>query len=324
MSVIATIFLFLALFIPALTVTAGEPVQKDGIVITVKAQNTVKGEQYSLGEIADIKASPFIRQAIEAIEVGRSPQPEKILCLDKNRIIFLINRQKFLPDSTTVKCPEHVYVKRLGQTISEDDVEKYIKSLLKVLYIENEFELVSFNIRGLEPYPAGRVEFRTDDANPVDKNGNLRGHLEVIVDGNSIDRLSISGRVRVYKKIVFASQDLSRGCLLTRGDVYEKKWDVYSVNSGFLPDLEEAIGKQLTRSIKKDDILTGSILSQPPLVKKGEVITLVAQTGNLRIITTGISKEDGLKNDWVKVENIRSGKLVRGMVTKRSTVEVIY
>ena len=60
------------------------------------------------------------------------------------------------------------------------------------------------------------------------------------------------------------------------------------------------------------------------MVQKGDIVTLVARNENMLIVTSAISKEDGFKNELIKVENLNSGKLVRGIVKEKYKVEVVY
>ena len=80
----------------------------------------------------------------------------------------------------------------------------------------------------------------------------------------------------------------------------------------------------MTRSMAKGDVVDAHRLKALPLIEKGDVITLVAHQGNIRILTSGISMEDGYVDQPIEVENLRSGKLVRGLVRAKNTVEVMY
>ena len=66
------------------------------------------------------------------------------------------------------------------------------------------------------------------------------------------------------------------------------------------------------------------MLAESPLIKKGDIIRLIVKNDNLLIVTSGLSKENGFENQLIKVENLSSGKLVRGIVKEKSKVEVVY
>ncbi|MCP4718399.1 MAG: flagellar basal body P-ring formation protein FlgA, partial [Desulfobacteraceae bacterium] len=89
-------------------------------------------------------------------------------------------------------------------------------------------------------------------------------------------------------------------------------------------NIQEISGKILKTSIQKDNYIKSSWLEEIPLIQKGDLVTLVARRNNLLIVASGISKEDGYADKLIRVENIGSGKIVRGMVREKTSVEVIY
>jgi flagella basal body P-ring formation protein FlgA len=80
----------------------------------------------------------------------------------------------------------------------------------------------------------------------------------------------------------------------------------------------------VTRRIDKGECITQKEFKQAPTIEKGAVIKLTAKKNRLSIITLGISKEDGYPGQPVTVQNLTSGKLVRGLVTSDGTVEVVF
>ena len=64
------------------------------------------------------------------------------------------------------------------------------------------------------------------------------------------------------------------------------------------------------------------MLERPTLIKRGSSITLVYETGNLRIETAGIAEEGGKTGDFIQVKNASSGKALRGMVVDGRVVKI--
>ena len=126
------------------------------------------------------------------------------------------------------------------------------------------------------------------------------------------------------KRLFFTSRDVSKGDPFEKEDLYVKKINIFENPAGSISRPGEILGKVLTKNLKKDDMVTLKDVEDPPLVKKGDVVALVAQNRSLTIRTSGISRQDGFVNDVIKVENLYSGELVQGRVTRKSTVEVIY
>ena len=309
--------------VPA-AIAAGPSATADQIEIRVRPNNYVTGTRMTLKDIADITAGSFLKQAIEGIDMGSSPDPNQIRVMEKHKIAYLLKGERFLPEDAVLICPDTVYVKRLGQTVDKTQIEAFVSDRIKNIFPKDLFVLEQLRVRGLESYPKGDLSYSTDESKLVGKNGRIAGYVSVMVDDVPVDRVNISGKVAVFKRVVFAARTLPKGQVLERNDFHMKKVNIFDFNTTLVNRLDDVQGKILQSGLKKDDYLKASNLSQPPMIKKGDLITLVASHRSLKIVTTGISVEDGFKNDLIKVENIHSGKLVRGVVKEKFKVEVVY
>ncbi len=317
-------FIFHLFWIVPLTFADDNVAQANQIKIEIKETNNLSSATVFLGDIAVIFANPFLVENIKNIEIGAAPKPGEIAVIDKRKIVFQLKSQKYLSKNFTLIGPEKIFVKRLGQAISKQTIKGFIRQQLDKKYPNKTYQIKQFKVRGLESYPTGTVSFSIDVEKLVDKRGRLSCYLDVMVNNIQSDRLSISGIVAVYKNIVFAGKSLLKGDMLSIEDVYTKKGNIFNFHSSAIRTADVVVGKILKNSIRKDACLTESILSDPPLVKKGDIVTLISKNKNLRIVTSGISMEDGFINELVKVENFHSGKLIRGIVTEKSKVEVVY
>ena len=68
----------------------------------------------------------------------------------------------------------------------------------------------------------------------------------------------------------------------------------------------------------------GGARDAPVLVKCRDVVRLVTRVGDLDVIATGEAMEDGRAGQDIRLRNVDSGRVVRGRVADRSTVEVDF
>jgi flagella basal body P-ring formation protein FlgA len=66
------------------------------------------------------------------------------------------------------------------------------------------------------------------------------------------------------------------------------------------------------------------MLEVPPMVRKGDRVTLVVENTHFRITCVGEVKEEGRAGDRIKVTNISSKREVYGRVLDRYTVLVDF
>jgi Chaperone for flagella basal body P-ring formation len=236
--------------------------KENRIEVFIRDTNLVGSSHILLGDIADIKADGFLKEALEKIDLGVSPKPDKIKSLDKRKIVSAIQSDRSLPKDILITCPDRIYVKRLSGEILVQDIQKFVEQRLKDIFKNKEYKLVTFTVKGLEPYPQGDIQFFSSTEEMVDKNGKLSLFVDIVIDGKKTDKVSVSGLV--------------------------------------------------------------DLLASPPLIQKGDIVSLFSRNNTLLIVTKGICREDGSENDVIRVENMNSGKIIRGIIKEKSKVEVVY
>ena len=89
-------------------------------------------------------------------------------------------------------------------------------------------------------------------------------------------------------------------------------------------DLGEVVGKRMVLSVNPQEILRKSMVEVPPLIKKGDRVTLLVENAHFQITGTGEAKEDGRAGERIKVINISSQKEVFGRVVDGHTLQVDF
>lgn len=308
----------------SLVFAAQEDPVKGRVLVSVHETTRVIGSDVLLGNVADIWASKFLKEELTGLVVGSSPDPDEVKVFDRKKIVSLLNRQKYLPRNIEVISPERIYVKRISQPAPKDKIVKYVEQLLEQESALDEYKLTSFDIRGLKPLPEGTLTLKADKTDILGSKGNFSFSLELFVDGCRAGKVRVSGSTAVYKNVLYISQNMKRGDCLARSDLYYEKKNIFELNGNYITELESAENMILKTGINKGTLLKKNHIREPFLIKKGDVVTLVARDNNLTIVTSGLCRENGFADNLVKVENISSGKLVRGLVKGKSRVEVVY
>ncbi|MCG8687093.1 MAG: flagellar basal body P-ring formation chaperone FlgA [Desulfobacterales bacterium] len=298
--------------------------QEHRISITVLETAEVSGPDILLGEIAKITAPPFFKDGLSKIELGRSPKPGRMKHLTGDKIVSLIRTRGLEDKDLAIDAPKRVFVKRKSQVLKESKVQKEFETFLSTFFTEGEFKLKAFSVRGLEPYPSGNLTLAFEKRYTPGNKGRVSVHADVMVDGAKQDRVTIKGRVALYKAVICAARRLERGEKVSSADVEYKTMDLFELKSSVLESIDEVAPMALTRTIGKGECLTRDVFKQAPTIQKGDIIKLVARKNRLSIITIGVCKENGYADQLVKVENLKSGKMVRGVVKKNGTVEVLF
>jgi len=292
------------------------------IIIEVAQTAEVTSPVIYLGEVAKITAPDFFKEELTRIELGKSPRAGRMKQLSGQRVTRAINAMGL--NDINIQVPKRVFVKRAEQQLESSEVEKALREFLSGILPKGKFKLNAFRVRGLEPYPQGDLSIVFDKGYTPSDNGRLSIHAEVWVDGVKADRLTVTGRLSQMKPVVVAAARLERGRPITPADVTLQDMDVFGCPPDVMTSVEQVIGMEITRTIDKGACVTPKEFKRAPAIEKGAVIKLVAQKNRLSIITLGICKEEGYPGQPVTVQNLTSGKLVRGLVAEDGTVAVVF
>jgi flagella basal body P-ring formation protein FlgA len=295
----------------------------DGISIRLSTTSEVDTDRIALGQIADIQAPDFLAGEIGKMDMGYAPKPGEIMKFAKDRLLSKMYSNSLVSRETPVSGPDTVYVKRSSQTVSEETVRdafmKYAASESRV----EDFKLRNFHVRGFEAYPGGELRIVFDQSRRFEPGGRFSERAGVHVNGKEVDTLLLNGWIDVYETLVCAKAPVKRKTVIQSEDLEVKRVNTSGMRGSYADSVEKVAGMISRSRIDDGDFIRLDRLENPPLVKRGEVVKLIASKGNLRIVTSGISREDGSADASVRVENLSSGRIVRGIVKGRSRVEVV-
>jgi flagella basal body P-ring formation protein FlgA len=88
--------------------------------------------------------------------------------------------------------------------------------------------------------------------------------------------------------------------------------------------IEDIVGRTLKRDIAAGTVITYSMLDDPVVIQKGEIVNIVAENKKLTVRTKGKAMEKGKVGDSIRVKNVLSEKEVFGKVVDDNTILVKF
>lgn len=124
-------------------------------------------------------------------------------------------------------------------------------------------------------------------------------------------------RANVSKQFlaVVALRDVKQGEVLSAGDMEKKTIALASYPGDAIDTPEEAAQLETTRPIKAGQVISKSSVRNPVLVRRNDVINLIAVGAGVRIKTQGKAIQEGGWNDVILVQNLDNPKTVRARIT---------
>ncbi len=172
--------------------------------------------------------------------------------------------------------------------------------------------------------PAGKVVYRLTTPPQGQYLGGKVLTVMVLVDGKEAGSVQMSGDLQLYDEVLCTTRRLARHDILTAGDVKLVRQNVSMLGSDLARDPAASIGKRLTVSLRAGSVLRTSQIEAPPLVRRGDLVTIVARTDHLRVTAPGEARDSGALGEMVRVKNLMSRKALHAKVVASGTVEVDF
>ncbi|VAX04259.1 hypothetical protein MNBD_GAMMA20-1045 [hydrothermal vent metagenome] len=152
----------------------------------------------------------------------------------------------------------------------------------------------------------------------------LQGKLTVGVQcpGGKPWTVYIPANIRVFGDVLTTSRPISRGDAITRADIISRRQEISTLSHGYYRQTEEIIGKLAMRSLPAGTPLTPRMLKARLLVRRGDDVTILANTGFLQVRSKGKALQNAAQGERITVRNTRSKRIIEGIAIKAGTVQV--
>jgi len=294
------------------------------ITITIQPKAWVSNQRIYLKDIATINAPAHLSEKISNIYLTYAPKPGKSKVVKGSWIDSRINAVN-LHAKLNLSIPEVVEITRASQIISQEDYFSHFNDFIsKHIGPEVQFEVSRFQVKGDTPLPVGKLEIKVQRQASVDLRGYVSLTASIFINDAFVQRVGLSGWIDRFEDIVCSTKPLNRKVVLEHRDIFLSTRNVSKVKDTYFTRLEDLIGKRLKRKAGNGEIIFASMVETPPVIKKGDKVTIIAESSALLVKTIGIALTDGYPGEQISVRNIMSNKRVQAIVIDQSTVKVQY
>lgn len=298
-------------------------------LLKVKVQpfSLVEHKKVRLGDIAVITGDePELVEAAQSIVLASAPLMNRSIFMGKGLIKKALLKNGFDLKTVNLFLPDKIIVKNKLIRISKDKVEEAIREYIykNMPWRKEQIAITQIDLKEDIFLPSGEIDQKISVKENSSFIGKVPLYLEFKVNGKVFKRKIIKANIKVLMPVVLTKASLKRNQIISESDIYiEKKW-LSKVSSGLYTSIDEVIGKEIKRNIKAGQPLLRSQLKIPAVIKRGNKVTILAETNTLKITTTGIAGENGTKGQTIKVKNLVSNKIIYARVVNSTTVKVDF
>jgi len=136
-------------------------------------------------------------------------------------------------------------------------------------------------------------------------------------------KIYVPVRTAVFRQVLIASRPLTRGSILTPGDIILAEFDTGLLPRGYIVAATHAVGRKVRRAVKTGDPITPALLETPATIRRGQKVSLEARSGALTVRMAGIAQSDGILGEVIEFENTTSRRSVQAIVRSPQSAEIL-
>ncbi len=294
---------------------------------TVKAAVVVDTDSVFMSDVATLTGGSGMNVTdLEKIVVATSPRAGQTRFLGVDYIRIRLKNAGIDPDiiefrgATDIRITRRAVVLPIGQLRRE--VERTIRS--RMPWKDENVIITNISFDDTVDLPAGRLSYRVETNGKEDFLGRTLLALHLYVDGKPVRKLWVNATICVETDVVTVVRPLGKHQHVELADLSVERRDLAKLPKDTIRSMEEALGHRTTRMIYPNTILQSSMIVTPPLVKRGDIVKIVASSGPMTITATGMVKNQGRRGDLVRVVNMDSNRMVTARVTGSNAVLVEF
>ena len=170
--------------------------------------------------------------------------------------------------------------------------------------------------------PEGRLSYSLQSILHPRYLGKKVVRLLMKANGRAAGAVKMTGDLQLYGEVVCLKRNLSRHEILVASDLEVVRRNISSLGADLITVPEEAVGQRLRSSLRAGSVLTRYYLEPPPLVERGDLVTITVQSDRFTISAPGEVRGTATKGEMVKVKNLMSRKEIFARVVSSETVRI--
>lgn len=299
----------------------------DGTCLTLNAAVLVEQDSVRLSDIATLTGTSNGRlETLGAIVVARAPQPGQTRFVSIDYIRIRLKQAGIDTTSILFKGPQDVRITRQGAALPTQRIQRAVEMAIRsrMPWKNEDVTISDINLDETLQLPVGKLTYQILPSRNEDYLGQTILALHLFVDGEPVRKVWVNATISVMADVVTVVRPLGKYAVIELADLSLERRDLSGLSSDTVSRIEDVLGNRTTRMIYPQTVLQASMFASPPLVRRGDIVKIVANTGPMIITATGMVKQQGCKGDMVRVVNTDSNRIITARVTGPGAVEVDF
>ncbi|MBN2467052.1 MAG: flagellar basal body P-ring formation protein FlgA [Deltaproteobacteria bacterium] len=298
-----------------------------GLTVMLRERVEIVDDVIRLGDIAQISGdAPHGVEKLRSVVIGNAPLPGKTRRIGKDYLMIHLKRYDIETSGIVFSGPEAVEVLRRSVLIPREKLENVVLNFIveNIPWGRDRIRVTDIRVSEAVILPQGDISYAVMLPDNMSLSGAVALAIMFTVNGEFKKKVWATARIEMEIDAVFTKRPVGRYQVITEDDLTVRKVCLSDVPGTIIMNEDEAVGKRAKRTINAEVLLRTDLLEFPPVVKRGDVVTIVAESGTLRVSTIGEVRQKGYKGEKIKVVNFDSKKEIYARVVDSNTVVVDF
>ena len=297
--------------------------EEEKIRVFLPELSTVKGESYTLGEVARLEGEdPLLIEKLSQLTIGRSPVPGSSQVLT-NALLQSRLRPHTKDGQIVFSAATSTKVQRAALRVPGEDVDRAVLEYIKKEYSGQEIKPKLLSRSRDVFLPHGELIYEIKEQGKHKKEGGYRTYGVMFrIDEKLAKTISVRVYLKVYKDIYVAKDTIKKDHVIEEIHLQKVRRNIDRLPAAYITDKESVVGKIAKRVIGPREVLKSNVLETPPIIESGERLMIVYESPYLRLTAPGIALSKGGLGERIPVRNLESKTVVYAKIKTSKLVQV--
>jgi len=320
-------------------------------LIRLHAEATVSKTSVFISDVASVTCEEEKKKKVEGIEIGRAPILGQKRIFSLASIKLRLRQHGINPDDFLFEGPSSIVVSTKSVKITPEEILQKVMDFIKNEEAIEDPPAATEAAQEASPPPSeGGVDKRGAGEIKVEPMGRISpiflpyGKVAIEVSSSSQEffsgrrnflcRISVDDKVQktlmlpfkiffYNKEVAVAKRSIYKDEEIKEEDICMEKRDIEKIKD-FFPEKTALLRKRAAKIITEGEIFTSQMVEDIPVVRRGDLVTVIVETPTLRIIAQGKALGEGRVGERISILNLNSKKVILAEVLQPLVVKVPY
>ena len=216
------------------------------------------------------------------------------------------------------------------QAFSEVDREREVREAVTAFVTSRtagmgwDVRIRRLTISGALKLPEGNIEYEIVAPQQWEGWGNVSIAVLARQKERVVRNISVWVDIEAVTDMVVALHQIENGELISAADVVLQKRELSQNSHLGARTVNDVIGRKARTVLRANQPIRADLVERVPLVKTGQMVTIVAENEALKISVSGKARSSGAAGDTIRVQNLTSLKEISARIIDATTVQVAF